>query len=363
MTYAGRDKWRSPDEKHPDKLPWDLSKLDSVLQQATAAKVKIEKQLWCARVVLRCVNEVKAKGGSVLPQSRQLVFTLQYLLTQAEPTTSGAKLRQHIFSIYLRLLGEEEGLDELLLMDVNTVNALVCALYDKTHNELNEVAVLLARRISELSHVCSILVFEETLFEALQDLLEDRQVPSCLSVHVLYLFVNLCGHPKLHFKLARTRRIMFFAMDTLLHILNSGIVRRSSKKLYRLMHTGSPSHSVIDKTTPQNHSIHTKVSDTDIGFPKYIKRALESMFMALPCAMIIANLLSFPENRKLMLSTYPDVIAVLELCDIQEVSIQLREVAQRATNYLHEDEHVLEEVLVEHFESHKLGGSTVEDGD
>ncbi|KAH9581923.1 hypothetical protein LSM04_000614 [Trypanosoma melophagium] len=170
-----------------------------------------------------------------------------------QSTASDAKLRKHVFSIYLRLLGEEEGLDELLLMDLNTVNALVCALSDKEHLELNEVAVLLARRVSELSHVSSI-VFEETLFGALQNLLEDRQFSSRVSGHVFYTFVNLCGHPKLHFKLARTRRIVFFAVDTLLDFLNSGIIRRGSKKLLRIMHIVFPD-SVVDKTSPRHHNV------------------------------------------------------------------------------------------------------------
>ncbi|KAH9582045.1 hypothetical protein LSM04_003425 [Trypanosoma melophagium] len=87
------------------------------------------------------------------------------------------------------------------------------------------------------------------------------------------------------------------------------------------------------------------------------------MFLALPCAMIIVNLLSFPENRLTMLSIYPDLIAAPELCDIQEVSIKLREVAHHATDFLHEDQHTLGEVLLEHFESSKLGGSNVVDCD
>ncbi|EKF27780.1 hypothetical protein MOQ_008485 [Trypanosoma cruzi marinkellei] len=354
MALAKPKKWWRLESREADLYPWDVSRLDHVLRQATAPKATLEKKLWCVKVILRCIETTVSEEQVELRRNRQLLPTLRYFLFQPLSTHLGARLRQHTLSVYLHLLGGDLAFDELLVMDAGTVRVLVSALGDDEHAELNHVALLLARRISELPHVSSVLVFEDSLFDVLQDLLEFRHVSPQVTKHILHLFVNLSGHPRLHFKLARSRRLVFFVIETLLLVLNTDIVEQTSRKMHRVMNS-VPSHS------GQSHVNSTKRNALAFSpaLSKHVGCALSHMSTAVPCAMIIANLLSFPENRAPMLSLYPDLLRALELCDSQKVSIRLWEVARCAIDYLHEDETMMKTRLLMHFESPMVDDATV----
>ncbi|KAF8297689.1 hypothetical protein TcYC6_0080340 [Trypanosoma cruzi] len=357
MALAKSEKWWNLGSREAGLYPWDVRRLDHVLGQATAPKATFEKKLWCVKVILRCIETTVSEEQVELRRNRQLLSTLRYFLFQPISTSLGARLRQHTFSVYLRLLGGDLAFDELLVMDAGTIRVLVAALGDDEHADLNHVAILLARRISELPHVSSVLVFEDSLFEVLQDLLEFRHASTQVTKHILHLFVNLSGHPRLHFKLARSRRLVFFAIETILLVLNTDIVEQASRKMHRVMKS-VPSH--LDEP----HVISTKRKALPFApvLSKYVGCALRHMSTAVPCAMIIANLLSFPENRASIFSLYPDLVRALELCDSQKVSIRLWEVARCAIDYLHEDEAMLETQLLMHFESPTVDDATVKAG-
>ncbi|ESL08468.1 hypothetical protein TRSC58_03829 [Trypanosoma rangeli SC58] len=242
-------------------------------------------------------------------------------------------------------------------MDVSTVNVLAAALGDEEHFGLNYVAVLLARRISELPHVSSILVFEDRLFDALQDLLELRQVSPQVTQHILYTFVNLSGHPKLHFKLARSRRLVFFAIETIFRVLKMEIVEQTSRKVQRVMNSvTSPADD------PRVISRRRQTLDITPELSREVTCTLKHICTAVSCAMMIANLLSFSENRASMLSLCPELVCALGLCDSQKVSVRLWEVARCATDYLHEDEAMMGTQSLMHLESPELEDGIVSDG-
>ncbi|RNF17180.1 uncharacterized protein Tco025E_04919 [Trypanosoma conorhini] len=348
MELAKCEKWRNPWDGEAKPYPWDLSRLVHVLGQATAPKVTVAKQLWCVQVISRCIENTKPHEQVEIRRNCQLLSTLQYFLSQSISTPLGARLRQRTLLVYLRLLGLDLALDELLVMDAGTVNVLVAALGDGEHAELNHVAILLARRVSELPHVSSVLVFEDRLFDALQDLLELRQLSPQVRKHIIYLFVNLSRHPKLHFKLARSRRVVFFAIETLLRVLKMEVVERASRKVRRVVNSapalgGEPSVTSRRQETPAIAPVLSR----DVGC------ALKHMYAVVPCAMIIANLLSFPDNRATMLTLYPELLCALGLCDSQAVSVRLWEVARCATDYLHEDAATMETQLLMHLEPPK----------
>ncbi|KEG14221.1 hypothetical protein DQ04_00571160 [Trypanosoma grayi] len=357
MVLTTRKEWCSPVSKGPDSFPWDINRLEDAIMQGTAPRATAKKQLWCAKIIRRCVDGANLEERAELRRNRQLLPTLRYLLVQSVPLTlSGARLRQHVFSVYLRLLGEDTMFDERVVMDVDTLNELVAALRAEAYPDMSDVAVLLVRRISELPYVSSVLVFEEALFEVLQDLLEAHHTRPRAALHVLHLFVNLCGHPKLHFKLARSRRVVFYAIDTLLRVLNSNVVRRASRKVQRAMDAASPPLNEMEEVPPRRQP-----SRCSFGRPVHLSRALEHMTATGPSAMVLANLLSFPENRVSMVSLYPDLVAALELCDTQAVSIRLWEVARCATDYLHDNDVVVETQLLVHLTSPTMSSRIIDD--
>ncbi|RNF11851.1 hypothetical protein TraAM80_00686 [Trypanosoma rangeli] len=357
MGVVKCEAWRNPGDGEAEPYLWDVSKLEYVLRQAAAPKATFGKQLWCVRLILRCIEKAKPHERVELRRNCHLVPTLQYFLSQSVSTPSGVRLHQRTLSVYLQLLGWDLVLDELLLMDVSTVNVLAAALGDEEHFGLNYVAVLLARRISELPHVSSILVFEDRLFDALQDLLELRQVSPVVTQHILYLFVNLSGHPKLHFKLARSRRLVFFAIETLFRVLKMEIVEQTSKKMQRVMNSvTSPADDPSVMSRRQQTLAITPELSREVGC------TLKHISTVVSCTMIIANLLSFSENRTSMLSLFPEIVCALELCLSQKVSVRLWEVARCATDYLHEDKTMMEMQLLMHLESPKLEDRTVTNG-
>lgn len=337
MELVNTKEWKSPGSKGSDIFPWHITNIQRVMRLATASQATGEEQLWCAKIILRCLETARPQEKIELLKIFQLAPTLRYLLTQATQTPLGARLRQLVLSAYLYILGENVALDEMLVMDLDTIRVLVVLLCDNTFPDLFFMAALVTRRISEVPHVCSVLVFEEIIFEALQDLLESREVVPQAKLHVLHIFVNLCAHPKLHFKLARSRRVVFFALDTLLRVTDAKVVRRASKKVLRAMEAVLPLRDGEDGTPAMG-----ECANYAVGFPKDVRFALTHMSAAVPCAMIIANLLSFFENRAFMLLNYPKILCALEFCSLQAVSIRLREVACCAKSYLEENVAVLD---------------------
>lgn len=349
MTLAGGEGWHSSAARGADVAVWDVRHLARVLGQATTPHVRAERQLWCAKMILRCVETASPQERVELRRVSHLASTLRYLLVQATRTRLGSRLRQLVLLVYFHLLGGEVAFDEILVMDVDTIRVLTAALCDDMYHDLRSITVLVVRRISELPHVSPVLVFEETFFESLQDVLESRQTPPRVKMQLLHVFVNLSRHPKLHFKLARLRRVVFFAFETIFSVMGADVVRRASRKMQRAMGTSLSSCGSGSGATP-GHSME----GISAGFLKSIGRAMRHMSVAVSCGMIVANLLSFRENRAFMFFQYPDLVRSLELCVSQHVSIRLREVARRAVSYLKE-ETILESDPLMHLETIRGG--------
>jgi len=158
--------------------------------------------------------------------------------------------------------------------------------------------------VSELDDVSQILVFDDTLFHSMVELLELSKDMTSVS-HVLSAFINLAASPKSNFIVARCKRLL----DRLIEIIFSSFA------------------VVISSPSPKR--AQSGVSSV-VSNPTVVDSAAK-------CVKIFANLLSFENNRfEMRRMLCPRLLNAMLECQTQQSSRELVSASKLVVDFLHE---------------------------
>lgn len=279
--------------KARERNAWDVSNVDSVLEKGADPRLPIEAVLRSVNTLRRCVESSLTSDDSMTSLLRHpsIVPILYYWLeNRAEPGASGARLKEHIVFIFINLLGHDPSYDEMLAMDGQFVDRVLCGLTLDENSIVASAASQLVRRISELSHLVGILCFTDrvmpSIIEALAIAVEARE-HTCAG-HYLSALINLTSNTRAHFSLARNQPLIQVFL---------AILRQS--------HTNG-----------------------------------EFVHLGVLAGKSLANLLYFPENIAVLTEQHRDLIIVLADCagvsEGTDETIALSNVCSIALDYCHD---------------------------
>lgn len=302
-------RWRSvleQDRSLPP--PWSPAKLPRVLEQGMRPHATLEERLRCAHTLHRASET--AEGSAALRAIPSIIAALQYLFAGSDDSPCGARLKEHVLLTNLGLLsssssssgGSDLRFDEALSYDEVGLQQMKEALRSP-YVVVVAAAVLLVRRISELEHVATILVFDDSMFAEILVLIETVTDPR-VQEHILCCLVNLSAHPKLQFVLARCARLLQWLMDG---IFAGGAVL--------------------------HHQAHLDAEEDDVSLSA--DAAALSISVTLRCVRTIANLLASGENRLEMQRIVPSISEALLSCHVEGSSRELQEAVKLAVALLH----------------------------
>jgi hypothetical protein len=203
--------WSGPVQRDPDRLVHHVSKLPQILEAALDPKATIEKMLWGATTLRRCIETSDERGRRTLRANSKVLPTLTYLFRAADASDTGARILEHVLLGLLHLLGEDPKFDEECSFDNEIQQTVLDALMD------NHVVVVLAgmqvvRRMSENPLTCKWLLYNDALFNQILELLELCDEPSILT-HGLSSLLNMSSNEALNFPLARCGRLLQLLLE------------------------------------------------------------------------------------------------------------------------------------------------------
>ena len=204
--------WRGPVEREPDRHPHHVSRLISILEVALNPNSTIEKRLWAACTLRRCVETSDDRGQRLIRENTVVPSSLVFLIRTADESDTGARIKEHALLTLLHLLGNDDAYDELVFYDEAVQEAVRVSLTDP-HVVVAGAAIQVVRRVTECAAIAHWILYNDALFNQLLELLEvcdDHRIV----IHAMNSLLNLSSNERVHFALARCSRLLQLLMET-----------------------------------------------------------------------------------------------------------------------------------------------------
>lgn len=319
--------WRSVLEKERDlsfKYAWDPSRIPAIVSAGIQPRASMEARLRSAytlRRALECATGAQRVEATKSPMVCGAIhYFLDHVADDEVNPASCARLQEHALMSLVHCLGNDNTIDEALILDDATIRRIHTCL-ESQYVVVGSAASQLVRRISELDHVCPVLAFDESLFHSLLRLLETVPDPR-VRTHVLSTLINMAAHAKLQFMMARSARLVQWLVGNVFHFCS-------------LLSTDSADHSWRGQSyASRGLSSQPSMSHATTASDERTEEAADT---AVKCVRVLANLLSHSPNRGEIQRLVPSILDAMLNCQHPRAPRDLSEASKCVVHLFHEN--------------------------